>query len=355
MFIATANQLDPIPSALRDRLEVLRFAGYTDREKHAIATNYLIPKQMTENGVTIDHINFSDDGVTKLIQDYTREAGVRNLEREIGTVCRKVAKEVASQNTENSTQKTVDADSKATSSTRKAKKLKTQSKLITAQALPELLGARKFIHGVAQECDEVGVAQGLAWTEVGGELMPIEIAIVAGGKGNTKLTGNLGNVMKESCEAAFTYARAHAAELGIDGDWTATHDAHIHVPSGATPKDGPSAGVAISVALVSALTNRKVRKELAMTGEISLRGRVLPIGGVKEKVLAAHRAGLKEVMMPRENERDLDDIPLEVKNEVQFHFVEHLDEALKLALVTDEKSAKTVVAKAAKRALSTRT
>ena len=358
MFIATANQLDPIPSALRDRLEVLRFAGYTDREKHAIATNYLIPKQIAENGITTDNINFTDDGVTKLIQDYTREAGVRNLEREIGTVCRKVAKEVAADQSADgsgSGQETA-SNSNAKSSTRKKTKAKAvKSKAITPQLLPELLGARKYLHGVAQEQDEVGVAQGLAWTEVGGELMPIEIAIVAGGKGNTKLTGNLGNVMKESCEAAFTYARAHAAELGIDGDWTATHDAHIHVPSGATPKDGPSAGVAISVALVSALTNRKVRKEIAMTGEISLRGRVLPIGGVKEKVLAAHRAGVTEIMLPRENERDLDDIPNEVKREVQFHFVEHLDEALKLALVADEKSAQTVVAKATKRTSSTRT
>ena len=175
------------------------------------------------------------------------------------------------------------------------------------------------------------MAQGLAWTEVGGEMMPIEVSLVAG-KGQTKLTGNLGNVMKESCEAAMTYARAHASELGINGDWTRTHDAHIHVPSGAVPKDGPSAGVPIAVALVSALTGRAVRKELAMTGEISLRGRILTIGGVKEKVLAAHRAGLREVLLPRENERDLDDIPEEVRAALRFHWVENLDEAMRAAL-----------------------
>lgn len=307
MFIATANLLDPIPPALRDRLEVLRFAGYTEAEKSAIARRFLIPKQMRENGVTDEHIKFTEAGVTHLIRDYTREAGVRNLEREVGTLCRKVAREVA------------------------AESLKKRAE-ITAASLPTYLGPRKFVRDLAQDQDEVGVAQGLAWTEVGGELMPIEVSLVDG-QGATKLTGNLGNVMKESCEAAMTYARAHGKALGIDGDWTKKHDAHIHVPSGAVPKDGPSAGVAIAVALVSAMTQRPVRKDIAMSGEISLRGHVMPIGGVKEKVLAAHRAGIKELILPVENQRDMDDIPQEVRQALKFHWADELNSAIELALV----------------------
>jgi ATP-dependent Lon protease len=266
---------------------------------------------MKENGVGEQHITFPDEGITQLIRDYTREAGVRNLEREIGTVCRKVARHVAAD----------EATSLVT---------------ISPDRLGEFLGARKFLHGVAEEKDEIGVAQGLAWTEVGGETMPIEVSLVEG-KGGTKLTGNLGNVMKESCEAAMTYARAHANELGISGDWTRKHDAHIHVPAGAVPKDGPSAGVAIAVAVISALTEKPVRKEIALSGEISLRGRVLTVGGVKEKVLAAHRAGLKEVVLPSENQRDLEDIPEEVRNALKFHWIENLDEALSIAII-DEKA-----------------
>lgn len=373
MFVATANQLDPIPSALRDRLEILRFPGYTQNEKQVIARQYLIPKQMTENGITDADISFTDGGIATLISDYTREAGVRNLEREIGTVCRKIAKDVAAglpdesaENVENEapkaksstrnrkktapetlvdqTTKTTSADAKteanAVAETKAKAKVETKTpREITPEILPDLLGARKFLHGTAQEKDEVGVAQGLAWTEVGGELMPIEIALVAG-KGAVKLTGNLGQVMKESCEAAMTYARAHAAALGAGGDWTKSFDAHIHVPSGAVPKDGPSAGVAISVALASAITGRAVRKEIAMTGEISLRGRVLPIGGVKEKVMAAHRAGLSDVILPLDNERDLDEVPDEVKNALKFHLVETIDDALKLTLLPVAKTAR---------------
>jgi len=318
MFIATGNLLDPIPPALRDRLEVLRFAGYTEAEKAAIAKRFLIGKQMHENGITEEHIGFTDEGVTALIRQYTRESGVRNLEREIGTVCRKVAREVAAEKW-------------------------TEKIEITPDTLRDYLGPRKHTYGTAQETDEVGVAQGLAWTEVGGELMPIEVSLVAG-KGGTKLTGNLGNVMKESAEAAMTYARSHATLLGISGDWTKKHDAHIHVPSGAVPKDGPSAGVAMAVALVSAMTGRPVRKELAMTGEISLRGRVMQIGGVKEKVLAAHREGITEIMLPKENERDLEDIPAEVRQALSFHWVDQLDQAIQLALVSDKKPAKKPVA-----------
>lgn len=307
MFVATANLLDSIPPALRDRLEVLRFPGYTEAEKKVIAVRYLIPKQMKENGIASKNIKFNDSGINEIIRSYTREAGVRNLEREIGTVCRKVARDVATENVKG-------------------------AKPINPETLKLYLGARKFSHDMAQEVDEIGVAQGLAWTEVGGELMPIEVAMVEG-KGATKLTGNLGNVMKESCEAAMTYIRSHAATLDIDGDWTLKHDAHIHVPAGAVPKDGPSAGVAIATALVSALTGKAVRRDVAMTGEISLRGRVMPIGGVKEKVLAAHRAGVNQILLPKENERDLDDIPAEVRGGLRFHFVANLDEVLPLALV----------------------
>jgi len=309
MFVATGNMLDTIPDALRDRLEVIRFAGYTDAEKHTIARRFLVGKQMNENGITDEHIEFTDDGIRQLIREYTREAGVRNLEREIGSVCRKVARGVAAET----------AQGIAT---------------ITPATLRDYLGPRKFTYGVAQETDEVGAAQGLAWTEVGGEVLPIEVSLTDG-QGKAVLTGNLGNVMKESREAAMTYARAHASDLGIDGDWTKKHDAHIHVASGAVPKDGPSAGVAIAVALVSAMTNRPVRKEVAMTGEISLRGHVMQVGGVKEKVLAAHRAGIRELLLPKDNERDLEDIPAEVRTSLTFHWVDRLDKAIKLALVAE--------------------
>lgn len=306
MFIATGNLLDPIPAPLRDRFEILRFPGYTEQEKLTIAKKFLIPKQMQENGVAKKHLNFTDTGTTALIRHYTREAGVRNLEREIGSVCRKVARQVAAE----TWKKRVS---------------------VTPAALDTFLGQPKFTHDLALGKDETGVAQGLAYTEFGGEVMPIEVSLVDG-KGNAKLTGNLGNVMKESCEAAMTWMRSHRAELKLKEDWTEHHDAHIHVPAGAVPKDGPSAGVAVGVALASALTGRKVRKELAMTGEISLRGKVLPVGGVKEKILAAHRAGIKEIILPKENQRDLQDLTDEVRESLKFHPVETLDQALKLAL-----------------------
>jgi len=352
MFVATANLLDPIPPALRDRLEVLRFPGYTEAEKHAIAVKYLIPKQMKENGVSEENLHFESDGLDEIIRSYTREAGVRNLEREIGTVCRKVARGVAAGKQEAGGGKREAGGGKqeAGKVRRNSGVLSKNGKVspppasrllppasVTPSALPDFLGARKFTHDVAQQSDEIGVAQGLAWTEAGGELMPIEVALVEG-KGATKLTGNLGNVMKESCEAAMTYARANAKHLNLDGDWTQKHDAHIHVPAGATPKDGPSAGVAIVVALVSALTNDAVRRDVAMTGEISLRGKVMPVGGVKEKILAAHRAGIGQLILPAENERDLDEIPAEVRDAVKFHFVENLDAALAVALIRETKT-----------------
>lgn len=323
MFIATGNLLDPIQPALRDRMEILRFAGYTEDEKHTIARQYLIPKQLKENGIDEEHLQFTDDGLRNLIRLYTREAGVRNLEREIGTVCRKVARSVA------------------------AKEWKEQIQL-TPENISTYLGTRKYPFGTAQETDEVGVAQGLAYTEFGGEVMPIEVSLIEG-KGKTKLTGNLGNVMKESAEAAMTYVRSHAQLLGISGDWTKKHDAHIHVPAGAVPKDGPSAGVAMAVALASALTGRPTHKEICMTGEISLRGKVMPIGGVKEKVLAAHRAGLKEVLLPAENQRDLDDIPTEIQEELTFHWVEKLEDAVELCLVSKTAAKKPAKKKTAKK------
>jgi ATP-dependent Lon protease len=308
MFIATGNMLDPIQPALRDRMEVLQFPGYTETEKRAISTGFLIPKQMKENGIADKHIAITSEGLGELIRGYTREAGVRNLEREIGTVCRKVARKVAEHETG------------------RFKKIS-----VTDKTLKDFLGPRRYSHDLAQDKDEIGVAQGLAWTEVGGEVLPIEVLLTSG-LGNSKQTGNLGQVMKESIDAAMTYARAHASELGIEPDFAAKHDAHIHVPSGGVPKDGPSAGVAITVALVSAMSGRPARKEVAMTGEISLRGHVMPVGGVKEKILAAHRIGAKEIILPKENERDLEELPAEVRDSLTFHPVDRLNKALEIAL-----------------------
>ncbi len=317
MFIATGNLLDPIQPALRDRLEILQFPGYTEMEKAAIARGFLIPKQMKENGVTDAHISFGDEGVKELIRQYTREAGVRNLERELGTVCRKVARKVAEM---------PDEPKKS-----KRKKAEFETVEVTPEKLQGFLGPRKYSRDLTIERDEIGVAQGLAYTEFGGEMLPIEVLLTTGA-GAAKQTGNLGQVMKESCDAAMTYARAHAIELGIDPDLPAKRDAHIHVPSGAVPKDGPSAGVAIATALISAMSGRPARKEVAMTGEISLRGHVMPVGGVKEKVLAAHRSGASEILLPAENERDLDELPAEVRNALKFHLVSRLDKALEITL-----------------------
>ena len=341
MFIATGNLLDPIQPALRDRMEVLTFPGYTENEKKNIAEGFLIPKQLKENGISDEHLEFSKDGLAELIRGYTREAGVRNLEREIGTVCRKIARRVASlpKGEEGREKRELE-----TPTARKGRK-KTPSSLLPSpffekvvvveSNLKDFLGPRKFSRDLAQERDEIGVAHGLAWTEVGGEVLPIEVLLTPG-TGNAKSTGNLGNVMKESCETAMTYARAHAGELGIHADFAATHDAHIHVPSGAVPKDGPSAGVAITVALVSAMAARPARKEIAMTGEISLRGHVMPVGGVKEKILAAHRVGATEIILPHENERDLEELPSEVREALKFHPVKTLNEALAIALYPSE-------------------
>ena len=305
MFICTANVLDTIPSALRDRMEVIQLVGYTEDEKINIAQRYLVPRQRKENGLKANQITFAVGAIRNIISGYTREAGLRNLEREIGTVCRGVATKVAE-----------DSIKKAS---------------IKASDLAEYLGPVKFTSEVKARMSTPGVAMGLAWTPVGGDLLFIEATAMKGKKGLT-LTGQLGDVMKESATAALSFIRSRAKELKIDEDFFDSHDIHIHVPAGAIPKDGPSAGVTMLTALVSLLTNRKIRKDLAMTGEITLRGQVLPVGGIKEKVLAAHRAGIKTIIMCKENEKDLIDIPEKVKNDITFHFVSKMMDVLKIAL-----------------------
>lgn len=305
MFITTANTMHPIPRPLLDRMEVIYISGYTEEEKVNIATRYLIPKQLKEHGLTGRMLSMSENTVRKIIREYTREAGVRNLERQIATICRKAAKDIV----------------QGKAATIKA----------SIQNLQQFLGIPRFRYGMAEKEDEVGIATGLAWTETGGDVLAIEVTSMKG-TGKLTLTGKLGDVMKESAQAGYSYIRSRAAELGIPEDFHEKYDIHIHVPEGAIPKDGPSAGITMATALASALTNRKTRREVAMTGEITLRGHVLPIGGVKEKVLAAHRAGIKTVILPAENKKDLEDIPQKVKSKLEFVLVEHMDEVLVRAL-----------------------
>jgi ATP-dependent Lon protease len=305
MFITTANILDTVPPALRDRLEVIRFSGYIEEEKHHIATQFLLPKQLKENGLTPEQASFTDDALRHVIREYTREAGVRNLEREVGTICRKIAREVAEE--------------------------ETTAEKVTVQNVHKFLGPPKFRYGSAGLEDEVGAATGLVYTEQGGDIITVEASLLHG-DGKLTLTGQLGDVMKESAQAAMSYIRARARRLGVDEAFASRHDLHIHVPAGAVPKDGPSAGITMAVALASAVTGRPVRKDVAMTGEITLRGKVLPIGGLKEKVIAAHRAGIKVVVMPKENEKDLHEIPNNVRKKLRFALVEHMDQVLEEAL-----------------------
>lgn len=308
MFITTANLLDPIPPALKDRMEVIEFAGYTEEEKYWIANKYLIPKQTKENGLTDKHIFFTEPSVRTIIREYTLEAGVRELERKIAGVCRKVARKVA----ENGG--------------------KLVLRKVGIDDLREFLGPQKYRVTTGETKDEVGLVNGLAWTAAGGEVLLIE-ATKMPGKGTLILTGHLGQVMQESAQAAFTYARTRAKLLGVkDAMFYKNSDLHVHVPSGAIPKDGPSAGAAMTLALISALTGRPIRRDVAMTGEITLRGRIMEIGGVKEKALAAHRAKIKTILLPKENEKDMVDIPAQVKKEMKFVFVENMDEVLKVAL-----------------------
>ncbi|MBD3414803.1 MAG: endopeptidase La [Candidatus Aminicenantes bacterium] len=310
MFITTANLLDPIQPAFRDRMEVLHLPGYTEEEKLQIALKYLVPKQIKENALKEDQIRITRGAVKKLISQYTREAGVRNLEREIASLCRKVARKVA-----------------------EGKKSRTQ---VGAGEVERYLGPHKIFKDQVLKEDQIGVATGVAWTASGGEILFVEANKVVG-KGKLSLTGSLGDVMKESAQAALSYAKAHTKDFQIDSKVFADHDFHIHVPEGAIPKDGPSAGVTMAAALVSVCTDQKIRKDVAMTGEITLRGNVLPVGGIKEKVLAARRAGVKKVLLPAANEKDLKDIPKNVKKELDVVFVEDIKEILENVLVNQAK------------------
>ena len=306
-FIATANVLHTIPQALQDRLEVIRLPGYTEQEKVEIAQRHLIPKQIKSHGLAGKNVAFGEDALLELVRRYTREAGVRNMEREMSTILRKVARKVVLEGRD-------------------------YAVAITAANLGEYLGVPRYRASQREEHHEVGLATGLAWTEVGGEILPIEVTLMPG-KGALRLTGKLGDVMQESAHAAMSFVRSRAEQFGIARDFNRKLDVHIHVPEGAIPKDGPSAGITMCTALVSALTRMPVRRDVAMTGEITLRGKVLPIGGLKEKLLAAHRIGVTTVILPRENEKDLADVPKNVLEGMQVQLVDHVDEVLKIALL----------------------
>ena len=305
-FIATANVMHTIPPALQDRMEVLRLHGYTEQEKIEIAKQFLVKKQLLAAGLNDKNLKFTDDGITTIIRGYTREAGVRNLEREIGNVCRKVARKVVKEGENYSTS-------------------------LTAENAAEFLGVIKFRDTLAHEKSEVGLVTGLAWTEVGGSILSTEVTVVDG-KGKLTLTGKLGDVMQESAQAAMSYVRSRAQRLGLPRDFYRHLDIHVHVPEGAIPKDGPSAGITIATAISSALSKIPVRRDVAMTGEITLRGKVLPIGGLKEKLLAAHRAGVFEVILPKDNEKDLAEVPENLRNAMKMHFAETMDQVLTVAL-----------------------
>jgi len=306
MFVTTANVLDTVPPPLRDRMEVIELAGYTEEEKLEIAKRHVVPKQLAENGLTEANLTFEDAALVRIIRAYTREAGLRNLEREIGRVCRKVARAI----TEGQTAPVA----------------------CTPEKVRELLGPERFFSEIAERTDEPGVAVGLAWTPNGGDILFIEATRMAGKKGLT-LTGSLGDVMKESAQAALSWIRSRATQLGVEADFFENSDIHLHVPAGAIPKDGPSAGVTMATAMTSLLTGRATRHAVAMTGEITLRGKVLPVGGIKEKVLAARRAGIEMVILPRRNETDLEDVPAGVRESMRFAFVDSMDEVLRHALV----------------------
>jgi ATP-dependent Lon protease len=308
MFITTANILDPVPPALRDRMEVIELPGYIEEEKLHIAKRFLIPRQLEEHGLTFAQLTFRDEALRRLIREYTHEAGVRNLERETASICRKVAKEVA------------EAEGKPR-----------RGVVVTPERLSKFLGPQQHFWGVAEEKDEIGVATGVAWTEAGGDTMAVEVTLMDG-KGGLMLTGQLGDVMKESAQAGLSFARSHAADLGIDPQIFEHLDIHVHVPAGAIPKDGPSAGITMATAMISALTRHPICREVAMTGEITLRGRVLPVGGLKEKILAAHRAGIKTFILPERNRKDLTEVPANVQRALSFVFVDHMEAVLKVAL-----------------------
>jgi len=308
-FVATANVMHTIPAALQDRMEVIRLSGYTEIEKLEIAKKFLVKKQMEQTGLTDKEIEFSDEGLQTLIQGYTRESGVRNLEREIGNVCRKVTRKFVAN----------------------TKKTKAPTAVVNEAKVTELLGPIKFRDMKADKFNEIGATTGLAWTEVGGQILSTEVTVMDG-RGKLTTTGKLGDVMQESAQAAMSYVRSRSQLLGLPRDFYRSYDIHVHVPEGAIPKDGPSAGITIATSICSALTKIPVRCDIAMTGEITLRGKVLPIGGLKEKMLAAHRYGINELILPRENEKDLADIPEAVRKQMKLNFVDNMDEVLKIAL-----------------------
>ena len=306
MFVTTANYLDPIPPALQDRMEVIEFSSYLEEEKLGILSQFLVPRQLEQHGLTKKNIRFEEEALKTLIREYTREAGVRNLEREVANVCRKIARQVAEG--------------------------KRYSKQITSAKVRELLGPPRFTDDIRPDIDEIGVATGAAWTAAGGELMIIEVNLMPG-KGALTLTGQLGEVMRESAQAALTYTRSRAEALGIDPQHFERVDIHIHLPEGAVPKDGPSAGATLATALISAFTGRPIRRDVSMTGEITLRGRVLPVGGVREKALASRRGGVRTFILPQKNERDLLDIPKHLRQDMKFVLVERIEQVLDAALM----------------------
>jgi ATP-dependent Lon protease len=307
-FIATANNLHGIPLPLQDRMEIIRLSGYTEEDKLQIAENFLIPKQLELHGFADDDIYFSEQAVLEIVRRYTREAGVRNLERTVAAVCRKVARD------------------------RLKKKELTRRYRLSDQSVTEYLGVPKYRYGLAEERDEIGLVTGLAWTEVGGELLQIECALMPG-TGKMTVTGKLGDVMQESVQAALSYVRSRSMRLGLEPDFYQKMDIHVHVPEGAIPKDGPSAGITIATSIVSALLKCPVDRQLAMTGEITLRGRVLPIGGLTEKLLAAKRGNITHILLPLENERDVQDVPEKIRDSLDIAFVNHVDDVLARALI----------------------
>ncbi len=327
IFVTTANTLGPVPPALHDRLEVIEFPGYIEEEKLSIARKFLIPRQMEENGLEGMKLAITDQAVRHIVRSYTYEAGVRNLERELARICRKMARRLA-----------------------EGRRIPAH---ITPDSLHKYLGPAQYTPIEAERQDEVGVVTGVAWTEGGGDTMPIEVALTPG-KGGLQITGQVGEVMQESAQAALSYLKSRAKQLHVEYDRFEKHDTHIHVPEGSIPKDGPSAGISLATALISAYTGRKVHKEVGMTGEITLRGRVLPVGGIKEKVLAAHRAGLKTIVLPKKNDKDLVDVPKDARRDLKFVFVEHMDDVLAVALLPPEESKPGAAAKSKPHTRTTR-
>ena len=328
LFIATANVQHTIPPALQDRMEVIRLSGYTELEKLEIAKKFLVPKQMEQTGLSDKQVEFTDQGLKTLILNYTRESGVRNLEREIGNVCRKITRTLVSAMPD---KEATSKDATAKESKKAAAAVKIPKSVITAEKVSELLGPLKYRDTVNERMNDVGVTVGLAWTEVGGQILQTEVTIMEG-RGKLTLTGKLGDVMQESAQAAMSYIRSRAVVLGLPRDFHKHVDIHVHVPEGAIPKDGPSAGITLATSMISALLNIPVRHDVAMTGEITLRGRVLAIGGLKEKLLAAHRHGIREAILPKDNEKDLPDIPENIRGEMKLNFVTSMDEVLQIAL-----------------------